>query len=187
MLKASCSNQVPLTPVARLDAVQKRTDAMLEAIRILRTPLDNFYNSLTEQQRQQFAALGPARNADRRRPASNTDLAALCNPRTESFTQLPIERIQQFIKPTQKQQDALENLKTASTNAADDLQESCPSQIPQDPIGRFDAVAKRLDAMSAAIKTVRPALENFYASLTDEQKAQFNTLGPPKTRAPGRG
>jgi len=33
--------------------------------------------------------------------------------------------------------------------------------------------------MSAAIKTVRPALADFYASLSDEQKARFNTLGPP--------
>jgi hypothetical protein len=186
VLKASCSDQVPLTPVARLDAVQKRTDAMIEAIRIVRAPLDNFYNSLNEQQRQQFAALGPAPSLDRR-PPSGTDLAALCNPRTESFTQLPIVRIEQFIRPTQQQQDTLENLKTASTDAAKELQASCPAEIPQDPIGRFDAAAKRLDAISAAIKTVRPALDDFYASLTEQQKVRFNTLGPPKTRRPRQG
>jgi hypothetical protein len=33
--------------------------------------------------------------------------------------------------------------------------------------------------MADAIKSVRPDLQNFYASLSDEQKAKFNTMGPP--------
>jgi hypothetical protein len=36
---------------------------------------------------------------------------------------------------------------------------------------------RRLDALIAAAKTVQPALEDFYASLSDEQKAHFNILG----------
>ena len=36
---------------------------------------------------------------------------------------------------------------------------------------------KRLEAMIEAANTVRPALEDFYASLNDEQKAKFNRLG----------
>ena len=36
---------------------------------------------------------------------------------------------------------------------------------------------KRLEAMIDAANTVRPALEEFYASLNDEQKAKFNRLG----------
>jgi hypothetical protein len=32
--------------------------------------------------------------------------------------------------------------------------------------------------MMEAIKIVQPALGNFYGSLTDEQKARFNQLGP---------
>jgi hypothetical protein len=41
--------------------------------------------------------------------------------------------------------------------------------------------------MDDAIKTVSPALASFYASLTDEQKARFNTLGPPKNGSPRQG
>ena len=41
--------------------------------------------------------------------------------------------------------------------------------------------------MTAAVKTVRPALADFYSSLTDEQKARFNTLGPPKTTSSRQG
>jgi hypothetical protein len=33
--------------------------------------------------------------------------------------------------------------------------------------------------MADTIKSVRPALENFYASLSAEQKARFNMMGPP--------
>ena len=36
---------------------------------------------------------------------------------------------------------------------------------------------KRLEAMIEAANTVRPALEDFYALLNNEQKAKFNRLG----------
>jgi hypothetical protein len=34
-----------------------------------------------------------------------------------------------------------------------------------------------------AMKTIRPKLADFYASLSDEQKARFNTIGPPPPNA----
>jgi hypothetical protein len=36
---------------------------------------------------------------------------------------------------------------------------------------------QRLEAMIDAANTVRPALEEFYTSLNDEQKAKLNRLG----------
>jgi len=71
--------------------------------------------------------------------------------------------------------------------AANRLQASCPAQMPQTPLDRFDAVGTRLNAMENAIKMVRPALASFYDSLSDEQKARFNTLGPPRTAASRQG
>ena len=113
-LKASCSGEISLTPLGRLDTVQKRLDGMLQAWDTLRTPLDGFYNSLNDEQRQRFAALGPASNerVNRRGSASGDNLAALCSSRAESFTQLPVQRVEQAVKPTQQQQDALEKLKS---------------------------------------------------------------------------
>jgi hypothetical protein len=188
-LKASCSSEVPMTPLGRLDTAQKRIDGMVQAWATMRTPLDDFYNSLNDEQRQRFAALGPASSArsSRRGSASGDNLAALCSSRTESFTQLPVQRVEQAVKPTQQQQDALEKLKAASTEAANQLQASCPAQSPQTPLDRFDGVGKRLNAMAGAIGTVRPALADFYSSLTDEQKARFNTLGPPQNTTPRPG
>jgi hypothetical protein len=49
--------------------------------------------------------------------------------------------------------------------------------VPQTPVGRLDAAAKRLDVLLQAIRTVRAALGAFYGSLDDEQKARFNRLG----------
>ena len=177
-----------MTPLGRLDTAQKRIDGMVQAWSTMRTPLDDFYNSLNDEQRQRFAALGASSaRSSRRGSASGDNLAALCSSRTENFTRLPVQRVEQAVKPTQQQQDALEKLKAASTKAANQLQASCPAQSPQTPLDRFDGVGKRLNAMAGAIGTVRPALADFYSSLTDEQKARFNTLGPPQaaTSRPG--
>jgi hypothetical protein len=49
------------------------------------------------------------------------------------------------------------------------------------PPARIAAVANRLDVMLRAVKGVRAALNDFYALLNDEQKAQFNLIGQPRT------
>ena len=184
-LKSSCSNEALLTPLGRLDTVQKRLDGMIEALTIVRAPLDNFYNSLSEEQRQRFAALGSNVRTSRYRTTGN-DLAELCSSRAEGFAQPPVDRIEQAVKPTSEQRDAFAKLRIASTEAANRLRASCPSEMPRSPMDRFDALAKRLDAMAAAVKTVRPALAGFYGSLTDEQKARFNMLRPPHQAASSR-
>jgi hypothetical protein len=53
LLKASCPSEEPLTPPARLAAVAKRLDAMLEAVKMVRTELNGFYNSLSDEQKAQ--------------------------------------------------------------------------------------------------------------------------------------
>jgi len=45
-------------------------------------------------------------------------------------------------------------------------------------MARLDAVKIRLTGMVDALQTVRPKLAAFYASLSDEQKARFNAIGP---------
>ena len=64
---------------------------------------------------------------------------------------------------------AFEALKAASNKAANILNDTaCPSETPSTPGDRLDAMAKRLNATAQALKTVRPALQDFYASLDDE-------------------
>jgi hypothetical protein len=84
------------------------------------------------------------------------------------------------VQPTVQQQSAFDDLKKAAQNASDQLQSSCPIAMPKSPVV---PVETRLSAMVDAIKAVRPNLKNFYASLTDDQKARFNTKGPPPLAA----
>jgi hypothetical protein len=147
-------------------------------VRIVRRPLESFYNSLTDEQRRRFDAMGARTNRRAARgTAVATGLMALCSQRAASFTDLPVQRIEQTIRPTHEQQGAFDDLKAASAGAADELKASCPAEMPQTPMDRLDAVEKRLLAMVQAVKTLRPALDKFYSALSDEQKARFNTMG----------
>ena len=179
VLKASCPGEAPLTPVSRLDAMEKRFGSLVQAVEIVRTPLESFYNSLTDQQRQRFDAIGGSTSE----AGHSNGLASLCSQESERFTQLPLQRIDRTIQPTQEQQHALDNLKTASSKAANELQASCPTEGLHMRGDRLEAMNKRLHAMIEAVETVRPSLAAFYASLSDEQKARFNIIGQPRDQS----
>jgi hypothetical protein len=87
-----------------------------------------------------------------------------------------MERIEDAVKPTEAQQGDLKNLEDATGHAVSIMQAACPDETPLTPPGRLEAMEKRLQAMSDAAKTVKPALSSFYASLSSEQKARFNRI-----------
>jgi LTXXQ motif family protein len=183
-VKASCPTAVPLTPVARLDAAEARLDTMIQAVQVVRDPLERFYDSLNDEQRHSFETLGSSGGGGRAPAGGN--LAALCNQQSGDVAKLPVERIEQVVQPNgQQQQDAFNALKQASHDAAEQLQASCPKEVPQTPVARLDAVKTRLEAMVEAMKTIRPKLQDFYTSLSDEQKAKFNIMGPAQSAASG--
>ena len=99
-----------------------------------------------------------------------------CGEPKSSLTQLPIERIEAVIHPAGKQKEALDRLSEATKKAVEGLQAACPDDVPLTPVGRLEAMEKRLEAMLQAAKLVQPALDEFYATLSSEQKARFNTL-----------
>jgi hypothetical protein len=176
---SSCPNEPPLTPVSRLEAAGKRFEALLQAVQFIRAPLTTLDNSLDDQQRKRFneIALGARR---RQTPAQASGLADLCAVQAKDFANLPINDIEQTVKPAGSQQTAAFNaLKEASAKAADSLASSCPTAVPATLTDRFNAISKRLDAMLGAVKTLEPPLRDFYAWLNDEQKAQFNVMPPP--------
>jgi hypothetical protein len=82
------------------------------------------------------------------------DLTNFCDEKTPGVTDLPIDRIAQAVQPTLEQRAALRDLKDASVKAAE------------------------------AVRTMQPALTEFYGSLSDEQKAHFNSLRS-ASRPPG--
>jgi hypothetical protein len=88
------------------------------------------------------------------------------------------DRIEQTLSLDDQQRTRFNDLKTASRRAIQYLNESCPKNDPVTPTGRLEAMERRLSAMLEAVRTVQPALDDFYAVLTDEQKARLAALEP---------
>ena len=57
-LKENCRTAEPLTPSARVAAMEYRLKTMLEAIQIVEPALNNFYGLLTDEQKTRFNQLG---------------------------------------------------------------------------------------------------------------------------------
>jgi hypothetical protein len=178
VLQAACPNDPPSTPIGRLDAIDKRLEAMLQAVDIVRPALAKFYASLSDEQKGRFNAMGQAQGSVADRTAAKSE-ARLCGDQAPGgLTAQAIDRIKQEVRPRGDQLGALDGLRDTAAKAADELRAACPAETPITPTARLDAMAKRLQAMLDAVKTVRPALVKFYASLNDEQKAHFNILRP---------
>jgi hypothetical protein len=178
--KASCpaDNAFPLTPPGRLTAMTARLQATLQAAQTVRPALEKFYASLSDEQKERFNQLGPKQGA-----ASAEAKAALpadaksCSEAKPGLTNLPIERIGDAVNPTDEQEPKLTALKDATDKAVAILQAACPEETPITPPGRLEVMEKRLQAMIDAANTVKPALTDFFASLSNEQKARFNEIG----------
>jgi LTXXQ motif family protein len=177
--KESCGGSYAMTPPGRLRAMTNRISATLEAVRIVRPALEKFYISLSDEQQARFNALGPnIGERSQRQPQQEANAQSdTCGEPKSSLTQLPIERIETVIRPAGTQKEALDRLREAADKAVQGLQAVCPDNVPLTPVGRLEAMEKRLEAMMQAAKLVQPALDEFYATLGSEQKARFNVLG----------
>jgi hypothetical protein len=172
IIRAACPRQLPATPAGRLAVMTTRLEAMREAIDVVRPALAKFYGQLSDEQKARFNALAaPQGDADK------TALARACAEQAAHVTEWPVDQVERVVRPTAGQRQSLDDLRAAVRQAADDLKASCPSELPATPPGRLDAVAKRIDALRAAVTMIRDKLEAFYSTLDDEQKARFNTIG----------
>ena len=105
-------------------------------------------------------------------------MAQICTGETSGLTDWPIERIAEAVNPDQNQRAALNELRDTAARAVERMRSACPDDLPSTPVGRMAAMRLRLETMREAVQIVRPALEKFYESLSDEQKARFNALEP---------
>jgi hypothetical protein len=187
ILKESCSSETPLTPVSRLDAMQRRLQAMAEANEVVKGPLERLYGALSDVQKQRLDTLAHpnVRHVQTAR-AKDVNIGELCTSQA-GFTNVPAERIASSIELTDAQKEELEKLKAASVKASDGLKASCPTAVPDTLDGRLDAAQQRVTALITAVDTVRPAVRDFYASLTDEQKAALSIQPGEKQTANNRG
>jgi hypothetical protein len=174
LLQSACPAKPPATPLGRLDGMAKRLDAMLQALDVVRPALAKFYDSLSDEQKARFNAMGREQAVG---GAQAKDEARLCGTQAPAgLTEEAIDRIEQEVRPDDRQRAELDALRDATAKAADELRNACPARTPITPVARLDAMATRIAAMRDAINTVLPALARFYNSLSDEQKAHFNVM-----------
>src|SRR5213075_3188726 len=81
------------------------------------------------------------------------------------------------------QRASLTALVDASAKASDMLKEACQPDATMTAPARLTAIGNRLAVMQLAIKTVLAGLDDFYDQLTEEQKVEFETIGPANTTA----
>lgn len=185
--KASCPSDdtFPLTPPGRLDAMTARLEATLQAVQTVRPALEDFYASLSDEQKERFNELGPKSTANNAEARDAAQAADSCKQPKPGLANLPIEKIEDVVNPTDAQEAELNKLQDATSKAVEIMQAACPDETPLTPPGRLDAMEKRLQAMIDAAKTVKPALQTFYSSLSGEQKARFNRIGRQLSQANG--
>ena len=176
ILKAACPTELASTPTGRIEAMQARLSAMLEAVRTVRAPLAQFNALLSDEQKARFNSLG--KEDEQNDPQARRELTQACSERAAGIAGLPIERIERAVRPDETQRGALADLRNAISQAGELLKSNCPTYQPLTPVVRLEAMEQRLDAMLRAVEAVRPALMNFYGSLGDEQKERFNRLSP---------
>jgi hypothetical protein len=174
-IHAACPAEVALTPSGRLAAMQQRLEAMKSAIARVRTPFEEFYELLDDDQKGKLAAFN-----DQRAPfAPKVPAAQSCTP--PETLQWPAGEIEARLHLSDTQREALDVLRRMSVLAKNTLNFDCQPDENLTPPDRLATADTRLDAMLDAIKQVAPALDDFFATLSDEQKAQFETIGTKRT------
>lgn len=173
-VKANCPTTIAFTPTGRLDQMQQRLQALVEAVNIVSPALDKFYDTLSDEQKARFNGIAPSGQKPESQNASAQTPQAQCNANVMNW---PGDQIDRTVRPNDAQRVKLQSLQSASAQAGDLIKAACPTEMPATPPARLAAVGKRLNAMLQAVGTVRPALAGFYDSLSDDQKARFNTMG----------
>jgi hypothetical protein len=174
-IRAACPTQIVLTAPGRLAVMQQRIEAMISAVVTVQPPLEKFYGLLSDEQKARFNALAD----DQRKPGdARASFVPGCSTTQSAALGWPAGEIAARLQPNDSQRASLAALQDASTRAAETLKAACQPGEALTPPARFTAIGKRLDTMLQAVKLVRARLEDFYATLSDEQKAQFEAIGP---------
>ena len=174
-IAASCVTQKPATPVARIDAVQTRLQKLIEAANIVAAPLDDFYGSLTDEQKARFNQFGQAQRQQTSAMAGKADLPRLCRSEA-ALPVIAVGRIEKAVRPNAQQRAELDALSKAANAAEQGILATCPEQAPLTPPGRLRAIENRLQAMLHGVEQVRLPLQRFWDSLDKDQQTRFDGL-----------
>jgi hypothetical protein len=171
-LGKSCAAEIPSEPTARLQLMDSQIQVLTMAIDMIHQPLQDFEQSLTDEQRAKFSDVA-ARGAASSR-SGKTEIRACGVPSTA--IDWSIGEIDKSVQPTAQQRSALEDVQQAFGRAASDLQAHCPTSVPRSAVARLETIEARLDATWRAILSIQVALQDFESQLSDEQKNRLQTM-----------
>ena len=146
-----------------------RLTAMRQAVLTVQGPLRAFYDQLSDQQKQALERIGSDSDAGNARADTNAGCAAP----VANWPQAQIERV---LQPTKAQREPLERLRQTALGLAQFVASTCPASAPRTAPERLEAVKDRLAVLRYAASNVSPAYEQFYASLSDAQKARLRSM-----------
>jgi hypothetical protein len=92
-----------------------------------------------------------------------------------NLVQSPLAKFYDALSDEQKAR--FNELGTSSSTPRHGQQAAEYPELPATPPGRLEVEGRRLQAMLQAVQMIRPPLDDFYGSLSDDQKARFNTIG----------
>jgi hypothetical protein len=100
-------------------------------------------------------------------------LRMICGPQGGRVGEAMLARLEGITQPTAQQRPAFDKLKEAVARGTETVRAACPTERAITPPGRLAAAEKRLSALLDAVRLVRPAMDEYYGSLSDEQKARL--------------
>lgn len=179
MIRATCPAHAALSAPERLTLMQQRIGVMIHAQAKVQPALIKFYDLLDEEQEARLNAIAD----DRRKtpaPAGDQEAPAQASAQAQpAALRWPVD-IETRLRLNDAQRVALKALQDANGMAMGSLSVPPPDDTTTPP-ARLDAVEGRLNALQQAVYVVNVALGEFYATLSDEQKAQFEAIGQKRT------
>ncbi len=172
-LAKSCPNDIPQRPTARLQLMDSQIEVLTMAADIIHQPLQEFEQSLSEEQRAKFFSEAAVKSAGSARRDKTSPRA--CGTYATAID-WSIDQIDKSVQPTEQQRSALTDVQQAFSKAANDLEAHCPSSVPRSAVERLEAIEARLVATWRAILSIQVALQDFESKLSDEQKNRLQTM-----------
>jgi hypothetical protein len=102
----------------------------------------------------------------------------LCTPRSVGLYEWQVRWVERVVGPTEAQRAALNDLQSASSKALATMSTACKTEVPTTTKAGLQMMENRLEIMSQAVKSLRPAFDAFYDSLDSKQQQRLDVFGP---------